>query len=336
MKKININDFIGWMENNKNQETGEYRIPRLNIIENGVRLKIREMKEIENIEECRYAAWWSASKEKKIYEKYMNVKEEEIPEEYIEFIKKMKEIIPQKNKFTIKEYLEWIKNNKYEITEIHKKPRSVIYKNGKRLEIEEMTESQKIEFKLGQRFNKELGERIIFEKYIYAKIEDVPKKYREMIKIIKSTSVFPMYIEWRKTHFNEETGKYEEPRMVITRNGIKIKPEDMTFEEKKEVEIAYLWRNNPEERRIIKKYEEKEIYEIPEIYREIIEEYRRIDGNVKYKDNDIDEEIARIKLCAQDYINRNSSKIEINREIKKIQTNTQSYINRRKQDEEER
>lgn len=108
----------------------------------------------------------------------------------------------------------------------------------------------------------------------------------------------------------------------------------MTFEEKEEAEIAYIWKNQSEERRIIKKYEEKEIYEIPEIYREIVEKFRKVDRNIK--DNEIDEEIARIKSCTQDYIARNSSKIEINREIKKIQTNTQSYINRRKQDEEER
>lgn len=238
--------------------------------------------------------------------------------------------------YTIKDYLEWIKNHKYEITGIHKIPRTTICRNGKVVKINELTESETIEVRLAKEIleSRNIEKVKIIEKYRYTKIEDVPKEYREMIEIIKSTSVFPMYIEWRKNHFDAETGEYKKPRMAIIRDGKRVRPEEMTFEEKKEAEIAYLWRNQSEERRIIKKYKEKDICEIPENYIEMIEEYRKVDENLQ--DNEIDEEIARIQWCTQDYIARNSSKIEINREIKKIQANAKSYINKREQDEKER
>lgn len=228
----------------------------------------------------------------------------------------------------VKEYLEWIENNKYEITGIHKIPRTRIIKDGKPLPKEELTTDEKQEVRIGKRFAENLKLINIVEQYACVKIENVPEKYREMIEIIKSASVFPMYMEWRKKHFDEKTQRYKKPRVVIFRNGKRIKPEEMTFEEKKEVEIAYIWRNQSIERRIIKTYKEKAIYEIPENYREMIEEYRRVDENLQ--NNEIDEEIARIKSCTQDYINRNSSRIEMNREI------TKSYIDKSEQDEEER
>lgn len=306
MDKPNINGFIKWIENNKDEKTVKYRKPRSEIYDKNKKrnLYIEEMTEDE-IEEVGYGRWWrNYPIERRIYEKYINIEEKEIPEKYRKFMKKMKEILPQEYKITIKEYLEWIKSHKYEITGIHRRPRTTIIKNKKQLTLEEMTENEKIELKLGNWWNNNINERLIFEKYCYVKIEDVPKEYREIIEIIKSTSIFQKYIEWKENHFDKEAGKYKEPRMVITRDGVKIKLEDMTFEEKEESEIAYIWKFQSYERKMIKKYEEKEIYEIPEIYREMVEKFRKVDEYKQNEYNEIDEEIAKMQLNAISYINR--------------------------------
>lgn len=218
MDKPNINGFIKWIENNKDEETGEYRKPRNNIIINGRILKINEITE-EKKEELKYGRWWADYPiERQIYEKYLNIEEEKIPEKYRKFIKKMKEILLAKNKITIEKYLEWIKNHKYEITGIHRKPRSTITRNGKQLKLKELTSEEKIEIELGKWWIIDIKERAIFEKYCYEKLENIPKENREMIEIIKSTSVFTKYIQWRKNHFDKETGEYKKPRLIITRN----------------------------------------------------------------------------------------------------------------------
>lgn len=294
MDKLNINGFIKWIEDNKNEETGEYRRPRISIKKEGKTLNSNEMTEKEK-EECKWGRWWSEN--------------------------------PIKTTI-VKEYFEWIKNHRYEITGIHKIPRTRISKDGRPLSKEEMSTDEQEEVRIGKGFAGDLKLRSIIEEYAYVNIENVPKEYREMIEIIKSASAFSMYIEWRKNHFDEETQTYKKPRVVITRNGKRVKPEEMTFEEKEELEIVYIWRNQSEERRIINRYKGKSICEIPENYIKMIEEYRKIDENLQ--DNEIDEEIARIKSCTQDYINRNSSRIKMNREI------ARSYINRRETEEEER
>ena len=114
---------------------------------------------------------WSKSEEKKVLEEYAEKQIEKVPEEYKEKIAKLREFgLGMKEKTTYEEVIEWL--------EMHegKMMRSAIYKNGKYLKIEEITEEEREEVNLYARWRR-CVERNILEKYNGRTIEEIPKKY---------------------------------------------------------------------------------------------------------------------------------------------------------------
>ena len=166
MKKYRVyEDIIKWLG------THNGNFPKANITRNGKKLKVNEMTEQEK-EEVRLANNWRRTPEYHAYVKYRDSELSQIPEEYQGIVDRLK---LNAKKTTHEMVKEWLKSHN------GKTPRKNIEKKGRRLKTNEMTEEEKQEVNLNQRW-KMSKEYKIFKKYIGEKDENIPKKY---IKIIR-------------------------------------------------------------------------------------------------------------------------------------------------------
>ncbi len=255
------NQIIRWLEEH------EGKMPRSGLGKNGKVLVRSEMTEEEREETKLYTRWWRCP-EKKILEEYVEKPIEEVPEEYREKIKILRNYgLGLKIKSTYEEIIEWLEEYK------GKMPRSAIIRNGKQLSREEITEEEREEIKLYGRWYT-CPERKIIEEYVGRPIEEVPEEYREKIKILrnyglrlKMKSTYGEIIEWLEEH----EGKM--PRSGLGKNGKVLVRSEMTEEERKETKLYARWWKCPE-RKILDEYVGKPIGEVPEKYRDRIKVLR--------------------------------------------------------------
>ncbi len=145
-----------------------------------------------------------------------------------------------------------------------------VNKDRKFVRREEMTEEQRLEINLYGRWRNS-KEREIFEKYQEEPIEKVPEEYREKIVKLRDLikTVFDQVVEFLETHNGQLM------RGCITKNGKRLIREEMTEEEREEINLYSSWRNL-KEREILEQYEGNPIEKVPEGYREKISKLRNL------------------------------------------------------------
>ena len=92
---------------------------------------------------------------------------------------------------------------------------------------------------------------------------------------------FKQYLLWIKSHRNIKTGEYRKPRTYIKKDNVILKMEELTIEEIEEVKYGRWWSKFPEERIIYEKNIDKQLEEIPEKERKIVEILRIIHSRLK-------------------------------------------------------
>ena len=267
MKVYQIYDYINWKRNNKDENTGKYRNPRKKIFKMGLKLKYDELTQSEK-EEIELGKWLDKNPyiDNKI-KKYANADITKMKRRYKNI--RIKPIKHQEKIINYDVYLEWIKQHINKETGKISKPNQFIYRNGKFLQADEMTEEDKFQIDLYYWWLRSSTEKYIIKKYKKYDLEDIPEEDREIVRkyreVIDSTTQFKpikkekveefdtekykRYLNWKKQHV-----KYREPRhIILNSNGEAKKIEEMTEEEKLEYEIGNWWYNKPLERKILEK-----------------------------------------------------------------------------------
>ncbi len=137
--------------------------------------KSHAMNEEEKQEEKLYKRWYK-SEERQILDDYKEMSIDEVPEEYREKIKTLRSY--GLGITTYEEMIHWLE------THNGKKPRTSITKNGKWTTKEELTDEESEEINLSARWSRSKEYEIV-ENYAELPIEEVPKEYREKVKILR-------------------------------------------------------------------------------------------------------------------------------------------------------
>ncbi len=245
------------------------------------KLQLEEFTPEREYEDSLYEKWHS-SRLKEIVNKYSETEIENIPEEYREKIKSLREYglglrgikNPEENEPTIYEQLlEWL--------EIHngKMPLGQIRKNGVVLSVSEMSKEELKQVRLYNAWNQS-DERKILHEYAGKPIEEVPEEYREKVATLRKynldanakkykRTVCQELIEWLENH----NGKM--PRdSIISEDGKRLSINEMTEEERYEKNLYRRWYTS-KERNILNQYMGKTIEEVPEQYREKVSTLRK-------------------------------------------------------------
>ena len=265
-----------------------HRMPRSTIRENGKVKSVKEMTAKENYEINLYVRW-RKSEEKRVLEKYTGKPMEEVPKEYKDFIRKMREYGygTEIEKNMQEQILEFLKSN-----DTHSMPRSHISERGKRKKLQNMTLKEQEETNLYQRWNKSEEKRVL-EKYTGRPMEEVPEKYKEFIRkmreygygVEKEKNVQEQVLE-----FIESSANHSMPRGYIKdENGKKKTLPNMTSKERDEINLYQRW-NRAEEKRILEKYTGKPMEEVPKEYKEFIRKMREYGYGLE-REKKIQEEI---------------------------------------------
>ena len=244
--------------------------------ENGKNLKREEMTE-EQKEEVKLNDRWKYSNENKILEEYAGEPIEKVPEEYRDKISRLREFeLGIKEKSTYEEVIEFLETHNGKIM------KGRFSENGKNLKREDMTEEQKEESKLYDRWNRTI-ERKILEEYAGELIEKVPEEYRDKISRlrefglgIKEKSTYEEVIKFLETH----NGKIM--KGTFNENGKRLKREDMTEEQKEESNLYARWIDS-NEKKILEEYAGEAIEKVPEKYRDKISRLREFGLGIKEK-----------------------------------------------------
>lgn len=163
-------EIIKWLE----QHDG--KLPRSMIQRNGTRIPIDKMTNEEH-EEVKLYKRWASCKEKEVLDKYFGKALEEVPEEFREKIATLRSYgMGVKAKTIYEQIVEWLEKHDQKI------PRQLFQRNGilVRLTIDEMTQEERDERILRQRWDKSSEKRILNE-FAGRPIEEVPEDYREKI-----------------------------------------------------------------------------------------------------------------------------------------------------------
>lgn len=165
-------------------------------------------------------------------------------------------------------------------------PKSYICEKGKRLKQNEMTEEQIYGVKLARRWETYFKEDLLmFAEYMNAEIDDIPEQYRriimalklEEVKLSKKEDKNQIKIQRREkrkitraiTWFRENRGKAP-----------KIQKSPIKTPEAQKEDAAYRTLRAPFFREIQERYENVQLEEIPEEYREYMELFREIPKKV--------------------------------------------------------
>ena len=213
--------------------------------------KATERTEEEKNENSLYQKWYRTD-EKKIVDKYVGKNVQEIPEDDRELVK------------TIRDFGYGLGNGLTPFEEVMKFcesegriPRAINKKAA------EMTEEEKNEFSLYQKWLRS-DEKKIVDKYVSKNIKEIPKEDRALVETIRGFG-------YGLTVF-EEVMKFCESEGRIPR-AISKKAAERTEDEKNEVSLYRKWLKS-DERKIADKYVGKNIEEIPEEDRELVEKIR--------------------------------------------------------------
>ncbi len=234
----------------------------------------REEMTKEQKEEVNLYANWHNSKEYKILREYAGQPIGDVPEEYRAKIATLRKygLEPKlkQEKTIYEQVIEFIETHGRQMKgNFHKKGR-------KALTIEEMTEEQREEVNLYQRWRK-TKECKILQKYVGQPIENVPEEYREKIVILRKYGLESRQRQEKSTY--EQVIDFIETHGQIMRGAIgnrskKLKNKEMTEEQKEEVNLYSRWRQS-EEYKILREYAGQPIENVPDEYREKIATLRK-------------------------------------------------------------
>ena len=172
-------------ENSTYQEVIEWldrynQMPRGSLGRNGVVITKREDMTEEEQRELNLYSRWRESRENKILIEYIGKPIEDVPEEYREKIKELRARGLGLQKKTLEEeMLEWLESHNGQM------PRLVIYREGRKILVSEMSESEKEECRLRARW-KNSKERKVISEYAGKTLEEVPKEYRGLVERFKN------------------------------------------------------------------------------------------------------------------------------------------------------
>ena len=226
-------EIIEWLE------THEGRMPRGAIRKDRKKLKKEDLTEKE-VDEINLYARWRTSKLRKMLDEYAGIPIEKISEseEIKERIKTLRSYgLGMKEKTAYEEIIEWL--------EVHggRLPQNGIYRDGRTLKKEELTEEELYERNLYGRWI-DSQEYKILKKYIEVPIEEIPEseEIKERIKTLRNyglgKTAYVEIIEWLEAH----EGKT--PRYAIYEEGKVKKVENMTEDEKYEKNLCLRWKNS--------------------------------------------------------------------------------------------
>ena len=221
-------------------------------------------------EEKRLYSRWNESLLRKLLDKKLQNQDIEIDSEYKEAIDEIKELILQ---IESKENIEKIQGYVDFLETYHRKPQVCFRKNGRQLLVNELTERQKYEKRLADRW-KSSEVKNILDTYADKPIYDVPRYYINIIAKLRELGIVGEKKEKRKIikheipveeEFLDFLNKYNRmPIREIKRDGKILNSDEMTEDEKSEINLYSRWKGCK-----VKKYMSMELAEVPEDYRDI-------------------------------------------------------------------
>ena len=250
-------------------QTHNGKMMRKAISQKTKQLKIDEMTAEEQYE-VRLRDKWDNSVENEILKAYVGQPIENVPEEYRNKIKQLREYgLGKEKEVTFEQIIDFIQIHKGRLMQ------GSFCKNGKRLTKDEMTLEQRYEVNLLKKWN-EIKKSHVLEEYVGKSIENIPEEYRDKIAILrkygldsKEKTIFEQVIEFLQTH----NGRLM--RNQIKKNGRCLLTNEITSEEQYEKNLYAKWRRT-DECQILKEYTGQPIENVPEEYRNkiaILREY---------------------------------------------------------------
>ena len=219
--------------------------------------KASEMTEKENEEHNLYQKWLR-TEEKKIVDRYAEIDIEEIPEEHRELVQTIRNygylVRQQRGLITFEEIMKFAEENGRMPKRLRKKA-------------SEMTKEEKEEESL---YNKWLRteERKTVDRYVGIDIKEIPEENRELVEMIRN---YGYGLQSGLTTF-EEIMKFTEENGRMPKASHK-KASEMTEKENEEHNLYQKWLRT-EEKKIVDRYAEIDIEEIPEEHRELVQTIR--------------------------------------------------------------
>ena len=223
-------------------ETHDGQLMNSSITKNGKQLRSKEITK-EQRKEVNLYARWKRSEERRILEEYVGKPIEEVPEEYREKIARLRSYgLGEEEKTTYEEVIEFLETHGGQF--MH----GGFKKDGKQLIRKEMTEEQRKEVKLRDRWWYSEEKRIL-EEYAGKPIEEVPEEYREKIARLRSYGLG----EEEKTTYEEvieflETHGGQFMHSGFKKDGKQLRSKEMTEEQRKEANLYNRWYNSEEKR----------------------------------------------------------------------------------------
>lgn len=230
-----FDEVIKWLESH------EGRLPRGNISKNNKHLKTEELTDEEIYERSLYQRW-ARSKEKEILDNYEGVPLSDFPEELEDYVDKIDLLrsygIGIAKPSGYEKLIEWLKDHDGEM------PRSQIIKDGKRITTKDMTEEEKREVNIYERWRGSKEYRILKD-CIGFELNNLPseyEEYRDKIETLRGYGLgleeMPAYdelIEWLENHDGEM------PHNHFSKNGKRLYAKDLTPEETRERHLYVRW-----------------------------------------------------------------------------------------------
>ena len=266
-KQTTYEELIQWLE------THDGKMPYSSFRVTGKPLKANEMTE-EQRYETNLSAKWRNSPEYRALKACIGIPLDEIPEEYKRYrgaIEKLREYgLGIKKQTTYEEVIGWLE------THNGKMPRSCFEREGKLLKREQMTEEEKEEVRLFDKWSR-TQECKALKTCIGIPLDKLPdeyKKYKEAIATLRNygvgietvnkKTVYKHLIQWLETH----NGKMPHSKIVVA--GKQLKANEMTEEQKYEVTLYERWPFSPE-RKALEACEGIPLDKIPEKYKGYVE-----------------------------------------------------------------
>lgn len=229
------------------------------------------IRQIDTFMEIEHAMGKGKDKTDNSYYKFFKLQPEEL--ELLDLLREIDEQLKTRTIHdTFSEYIEFYEKNK-------RKPRGHFSKDGKRLKADELTDEEKDEMHLYQRWRIS-EERKMLKKCKGKEIEEVPKEYRYKIKKLRELGLEEKTTYEEVVEYLEENGR--EPKQNFSGKGKTILMKDLSEEEQYEKRLAKRWAYSTE-KKILDEYAERDIQEVPEQYREQVATLRSFGLGLKKK-----------------------------------------------------
>lgn len=229
------------------------------------------IRQIDTFMEIEHAMGKGKDKTNDSYYKFFKLQPEEL--ELLDLLREIDEQLKTRTIHdTFSEYIEFFEKNK-------RKPHGHFSKDGKRLKADELTDEEKDEMHLYQRWRVS-EERKMLKKYKGKEIEEVPKEYRYKIKKLRELGLEEKTTYEEYVEYLEQNGR--EPRQNLSGKGKPILIENLSEEEQNEKRLAKRWTYAPE-KKVLDEYAERDIQEVPEQYREQVATLRSFGLGLKKK-----------------------------------------------------